>query len=97
VPTGMREHPPPGPPPLRRRRKILIEDIFQNCLRVYLGFEEIKLETVATKGRDLRLEVRRIRSGASRDRYVDVVWLDLMAPHRHLCCLCDGQKCSNEK
>jgi hypothetical protein len=30
------------------------------------------------------LEVRRIRSGASRDRHGDVVWLDFMAPHRHL-------------
>jgi hypothetical protein len=30
------------------------------------------------------LEVRRIRSGASRDRHGDAVWLDFMAPHRHL-------------
>jgi hypothetical protein len=30
------------------------------------------------------LEVRRIRSGASRDHHGDVVWLDIMAPHRHL-------------
>ena len=30
------------------------------------------------------MEVRRIRSGASRDRPRDVVWLDFMAPHRHL-------------
>jgi hypothetical protein len=36
------------------------------------------------KGRDLRLEVRRIRSGASQDRHGDVVWLDFMVPHRHL-------------
>jgi hypothetical protein len=42
------------------------------------------LEAGATKGRDLRLEVRRIRSGASRDRPLDVVWLDCMVPHRHL-------------
>jgi hypothetical protein len=42
------------------------------------------LEAGATKGRDLRLEVRRIRSGASRDRHEDVVWLDFMAPHRNL-------------
>jgi hypothetical protein len=41
-------------------------------------------QTGATKGRDLRLEVRRIRSSTSRDRHGDVVWLDLMAPHRHL-------------
>jgi hypothetical protein len=31
--------------------------------------EEFMLEAGATKGRDLRLEVRRIRSGASRDRH----------------------------
>jgi hypothetical protein len=30
------------------------------------------------------LEVRRIRSGASQGRHGDVVWLDFMAPHRHL-------------
>jgi hypothetical protein len=42
------------------------------------------LEAGATKGRYLRLDVRRIRSGASRDRPWDVVWLDFMAPHRHL-------------
>jgi hypothetical protein len=42
------------------------------------------LEAGATKGRDLRLEARRIRSGAPRDLPGDVVWLDFMAPHRHL-------------
>jgi hypothetical protein len=41
-------------------------------------------EAGATQERDLRLEVRRIRSGASRDRHGDVDWLDFMAPHRHL-------------
>jgi hypothetical protein len=46
--------------------------------------EESMLEAEATKGRDSRLEVRRIRSGASRDRPWDVVWLDVIAPHRHL-------------
>jgi hypothetical protein len=46
--------------------------------------EELMLEAGATKGRDLRLEVRRTRSGVSRDRHGDVVWLDIMAPHRHL-------------
>jgi hypothetical protein len=46
--------------------------------------EEFMLETGATKGLDLRLEVRRIRSGASRDHPRDVVWFDFMAPHRHL-------------
>jgi hypothetical protein len=30
------------------------------------------------------LEVRRIRSGAFRYRPGDVVWLDFVAPHRHL-------------
>jgi hypothetical protein len=38
----------------------------------------------ATKGWDLRLEVRRIRSGASRDRHWNVARLDFMAQHRHL-------------
>jgi hypothetical protein len=46
--------------------------------------EEFMLEAGATKGWDLRLEVCRILSGASRDRHGDVVWLDFMAPHRHL-------------
>jgi hypothetical protein len=48
------------------------------CLRSSL------LEAGATKGRDSRLKIRRIRSGASRDRLEDVVWLDFMAPHSHL-------------
>jgi hypothetical protein len=30
------------------------------------------------------LEARHIRSGASRDRHGDVVWLDFVAPHRHI-------------
>jgi hypothetical protein len=42
------------------------------------------LEAGTTKGRDLRLEVRRIRSGASRDRHGDVVSLHFKAPHRNL-------------
>jgi hypothetical protein len=46
--------------------------------------EELMLEAGATKMRDLRLEVRRIRSGVYGDRHEDVVWLDFMAPHRHL-------------
>jgi hypothetical protein len=46
--------------------------------------EEFMLEAGATKGRDLRLEVRRIQSGAFPNRHGDVVWLDFMAPHRHL-------------
>jgi hypothetical protein len=41
---------------------------------------EFMLEAGATKGRDLRLEVGRIRSGASRDRQEDVVWLGSRAP-----------------
>jgi hypothetical protein len=52
--------------------------------RVVRVLEEFMLEAGATKGRDLRLEVRRIRSGASRDHPGGVVWLDFMAPHRHL-------------
>jgi hypothetical protein len=52
--------------------------------RIVHVFEEFMLEAGATKGRDLRLEVHRIRSGASRDRHGDVVWIDFMAPHRHL-------------
>jgi hypothetical protein len=41
------------------------------------------LEAGATKGRDLLVEVRRIRSGASRDRPKEI-WLYFMAPHGHL-------------
>jgi hypothetical protein len=53
--------------------------------RIVHVLEESMLEAGATtKGRDLRLEVRRIRSGASRVRPGDVAWLDFMAPHRHL-------------
>jgi hypothetical protein len=52
--------------------------------RIVHVLEELMLEVGATKGRDLRLEIRRIRSGASRDRPGDVVCLDFMAPHRHL-------------
>jgi hypothetical protein len=42
-----------------------------------------------------RWEVRRIRSGASQDRPGDVVWLDFMAPHRHLVDLTVTSACSN--
>jgi hypothetical protein len=52
--------------------------------RIVHVLEEVMLEVGATKGRDLRLEVRNIRSGASRDRHGYVVWLDFMALHRHL-------------
>jgi hypothetical protein len=52
--------------------------------RIVHVLEEFMLEAGATKGRDLRLNVRRVRSGASRDRPRDVVWLDFMAPHRHI-------------
>jgi hypothetical protein len=38
------------------------------------------LEAGATMGRDLPLEVRGIRSGASRDRLGEVVGLDLRDP-----------------
>jgi hypothetical protein len=42
--------------------------------RIVHVLEEFMLEAGDTKGRDLRLEVRRIRSGASRDRHGDVIW-----------------------
>jgi hypothetical protein len=51
--------------------------------RIVQVLEEFMFEAGATKGQDLRLEVRRIRSGASRDSPRDLVWLDFMAPHRH--------------
>jgi hypothetical protein len=35
-------------------------------------------------GRDLRLEVRRFRSGVFRDRLGDGMRLDFRAPHTHL-------------
>jgi hypothetical protein len=44
--------------------------------------EDFMFEAGAIKGRDLWLEVRRIRLGAPRYRPRDVVWLDFMAPHR---------------
>jgi hypothetical protein len=44
--------------------------------RIVHVLEDFMLEAGALKGRDLRLEVRRIWSGASRDRHGDVVWLD---------------------
>jgi hypothetical protein len=52
--------------------------------RIVQVLEEIMLEAGAAKGRDLRLEVRRIRSGASQYRHGNVVWLEFLAPHRHL-------------
>jgi hypothetical protein len=52
--------------------------------RIAKVLQEIMLEAGATKGRDLRLEVRRIRLEAFRDRPRDVVCLYIMAPHRHL-------------
>jgi hypothetical protein len=36
------------------------------------------------QGHILRLEARRIRSAASRDRHGDAFWLSCMPPHRHL-------------
>jgi hypothetical protein len=39
---------------------------------------------VYLKGRDVRLEARRIRFGASRNRHRDMVWLDFTAPHTHM-------------
>jgi hypothetical protein len=52
--------------------------------RIVHVVEEFMVEAGASKGRNLRLEVRRIRSEASRDRPRDVVWLDFTAPHRCL-------------
>jgi hypothetical protein len=46
--------------------------------------EESMLEAGATKGRDLRLEVRRIRPRVSRYRSEGLVWFDVRALHRHL-------------
>jgi hypothetical protein len=40
------------------------------------------LEARAILGREF--EVHRIRSGASRSRHEDVLWLDFVAPHCHL-------------
>jgi hypothetical protein len=54
--------------------------------RVVLVLEEFTLESGATKGRDLREEVRRFWSGASRDRHGDVVWLEFRAPHTPSSC-----------
>jgi hypothetical protein len=58
--------------------------VIQQHDRVVHVLEEFMLKTGAAEGRDLRLEVRRNRSGPSRDRRGDVMWLDLMAPHRHI-------------
>jgi hypothetical protein len=52
--------------------------------RIAHVLEEFMLEAGATKGRDLPLEDRGIRSGACRDRHGDECWFDFMAPHRHL-------------
>jgi hypothetical protein len=63
---------------------------------VYVLYEEFMLEAGATtKGRDLRLEVRRIRWGAFRDRPGDMVWLDFMATHRHLVDVTVTSACTN--
>jgi hypothetical protein len=54
--------------------------------RIVYVLEEFMLEAARRgllMGGDLRLEVRRTRSGASRDRHGDVVWLDFRAPHAH--------------
>jgi hypothetical protein len=53
--------------------------------RIVRVLEEFMAEAGAVIGRDSRLEVRRIRSGAFRDRHLNVVWqLESSAPHRHL-------------
>jgi hypothetical protein len=80
--------------PKKRRIHALLIDHIPRCPcswyviqlhgRIVHVLEEFMLEAGATNGRDLLLEVRRIRPGASRDRPGDAVWLDFMAPHRHL-------------
>jgi hypothetical protein len=52
--------------------------------RIVHVLEEFMLEAGAIEGRDFRLEVRNIRSGASRDRLGDMVCLEFMVPHRHV-------------
>jgi hypothetical protein len=56
--------------------------------RIVHVLEEFMLEAgllrAGTCGWSSAVFGRRIRSGASRDRPGDVVWLDFMAPHRHL-------------
>jgi hypothetical protein len=52
--------------------------IFDRIVHVH---EEFMLEARTSKGRDLRLEVRHIWAGASRDRHGDV---DFKASQRHL-------------
>jgi hypothetical protein len=52
--------------------------------RVVHVLDEFILEAGATKGRNLRLDVRRIRSGASRHRLGDVVRLHFKSPYRRL-------------
>jgi hypothetical protein len=47
--------------------------------------EEFQSEAGTAKGRDMRLEVRHIRSFASWDLPGDVVWLDSASPHKHFC------------
>jgi hypothetical protein len=63
--------------------------------RVVHVLEEFILEAGATKGRDLRWEILRIRSGAYRDRLGDVVWLDFKAPHRHIVDVTVASACTN--
>jgi hypothetical protein len=52
--------------------------------RIVHVLEEFMLEAGATKGRDLRLDVRRIRLGVFQNRHADAVWLDFMAPYHNL-------------
>jgi hypothetical protein len=54
------------------------------------------LEARAILGRELQLEVHRIRYGASRSRHEDVLWLDFVAPHCHLAVDDDGHMRSQE-
>jgi hypothetical protein len=59
---------------------------FSSLIGIVDVLEELVLKEWAIKGRELRLKVRRIRSGASRDRHGDVVWLEFMAHQPSSCC-----------
>jgi hypothetical protein len=75
-----------------RQEVMLIMDHIPRCMRRALGMSfsyTIGLFTCLKSsclkrgllGRDLRLEVRRNRPGASRNRHGYVLWLDLLGPH----------------
>jgi hypothetical protein len=63
--------------------------------RIVHVLKEFIIEKEAFHGRDSRLEVPCTWYGASRDRPIDVVWLDFTAPHRHLVYTTLSQKLSD--